>query len=41
VAPDKRGSETILLVEDEPAILEITTVILKSQGYKVLAALPR
>jgi CheY-like chemotaxis protein len=38
VAPDKRGSETILLVEDEPAILEITTVILKSQGYKVLAA---
>ena len=34
----KRGRETILLVEDEPAILNITTMILTNQGYTVLAA---
>ncbi len=32
------GHETILLVEDEPAILEVTTMILEIQGYKVLTA---
>lgn len=32
------GHETILLVEDEPAILKITTVILKRLGYTTLAA---
>jgi len=32
------GHETILLVEDEPAILNVTTVILTRQGYTVLAA---
>ncbi len=32
------GSETILLVEDEPMILDIGRVMLESQGYKVLAA---
>ena len=32
------GNETILIVEDEPAILEMTAIILKRQGYTVLAA---
>ncbi|MDA3957352.1 ATP-binding protein, partial [Oceanispirochaeta sp.] len=32
------ASETILLVEDEPAILQMTTLILESLGYTVLAA---
>ncbi|MDP3479964.1 MAG: response regulator, partial [Desulfoprunum sp.] len=33
-----RGSETILLVEDEPTILEVTTMMLQFLGYTVLAA---
>jgi PAS domain S-box-containing protein len=33
-----RGHETILLAEDEPALLELTTKMLKRQGYRVLAA---
>ncbi len=33
-----RGHETILLVEDEPAILKMTTIMLKRQGYTVLTA---
>jgi PAS domain S-box-containing protein len=33
-----RGQETILLAEDEPAILEMTTRMLECQGYTVLAA---
>ncbi len=33
-----RGQETILLVEDELAILEMTTMLLEMQGYTVLAA---
>jgi len=32
------GHETILLVEDDPAILSMTTVMLERQGYPVLAA---
>ena len=36
--PVMRGHETILLVEDEPAILEMTTMMLEMQGYTVLAA---
>jgi PAS domain S-box-containing protein len=32
------GHETILLVEDEPAILEMTTIMLEDQGYIVVAA---
>ncbi len=32
------GSETILLVEDDPMILEMTTTVLKMLGYTVLAA---
>ena len=33
-----RGLETILLVEDEPAILHVTAQMLRSQGYTVLSA---
>jgi PAS domain S-box-containing protein len=33
-----RGHETILLVEDEPAILRLTTTMLERQGYTVLSA---
>jgi two-component system cell cycle sensor histidine kinase/response regulator CckA len=33
-----RDSETILLVEDEPAILDITTMMLEQLGYQVLTA---
>jgi PAS domain S-box-containing protein len=42
--PDKRpdapagGHETILLVEDEPAILRMTTMMLELEGYTVLEA---
>jgi CheY-like chemotaxis protein len=32
------GHETILLVEDEPSILNMTTMMLERQGYTVLAA---
>ncbi|HOZ46729.1 MAG TPA: PAS domain S-box protein [Candidatus Hydrogenedentes bacterium] len=33
-----RGRETVLLVEDEPAILKLTTTMLGRLGYTVLAA---
>ena len=33
-----RGHETILLAEDEPAILKMTTKMLEQQGYTVLPA---
>ena len=33
-----RGKETILLVEDEPVLLELTTQMVEMQGYTVLAA---
>jgi len=36
--PSGRGRETILLVEDEPAILNVITMMLELQGYRVLAA---
>jgi PAS domain S-box-containing protein len=36
--PSERGHETILLVEDEPAILEMSTIMLERLGYTVLAA---
>jgi PAS domain S-box-containing protein len=34
-----RGSETVLLVEEEPPLLKMTETILKTQGYRVLSAL--
>jgi two-component system, cell cycle sensor histidine kinase and response regulator CckA len=34
----KGGNETILLVEDEPAILRLTSRMLERQGYKVFVA---
>jgi signal transduction histidine kinase/ActR/RegA family two-component response regulator len=36
--PVERGHETILLVEDEPAILKMATMMLERLGYAVLAA---
>jgi signal transduction histidine kinase/ActR/RegA family two-component response regulator len=36
--PAVTGHETILLVEDEPMILEMTTLMLTHQGYTVLPA---
>jgi two-component system, cell cycle sensor histidine kinase and response regulator CckA len=33
-----RGNETILLVEDEPTILEMASLILKGLGYTVVTA---
>jgi len=32
------GTETILLVEDEPGLLKVTRILLERNGYKVLAA---
>jgi PAS domain S-box-containing protein len=37
-APEARAGETILLVEDEPAILKLTTRMLELLGYAVLTA---
>ncbi len=36
--PSGRGHETVLLVEDEPSILRMTTMMLERQGYKVVGA---
>jgi CheY-like chemotaxis protein len=36
--PQARGHETVLLVEDEPAILKMTMLILEKLGYTVLTA---
>ena len=30
--------ETVLLVDDDPALLEVTSIVLASEGYKVLTA---
>ncbi len=38
VSPLSGGKETILLVEDEPGILEIATMMLEMQGYTILPA---
>ena len=37
-APIAQGHETILIAEDDSAILEITTIMLEQQGYRVLSA---
>ncbi len=37
VPPDQTGYETILLVEDEPKVLEMTKTMLQRLGYTVLA----
>jgi PAS domain S-box-containing protein len=36
--PAPKGLDTILLVEDEPAILNMVTMLLQKQGYTVLTA---
>jgi PAS domain S-box-containing protein len=36
--PARRGHETVLLVEDEPALLHLGTMMLEKLGYRVLAA---
>jgi PAS domain S-box-containing protein len=38
LGPDLSGKETILLVEDDPEILNIAMYMLETQGYTVLAA---
>ncbi len=35
--PDARGCETVLLVEDEPALLRLSKAMLEGLGYQVLA----
>jgi two-component system, cell cycle sensor histidine kinase and response regulator CckA len=37
-APSYRGTETILIVEDEDSVRDLVTEVLKAQGYSVLAA---
>jgi two-component system cell cycle sensor histidine kinase/response regulator CckA len=32
------GSETILVVDDEPGVQELVRIILSRQGYKILVA---
>jgi CheY-like chemotaxis protein len=37
-APGVRGSETVLLAEDDPAIRQLVSTVLQANGYQVLAA---
>jgi PAS domain S-box-containing protein len=34
----QKGSETILIVEDQPEVMELTSIVLKEAGYKILTA---
>jgi CheY-like chemotaxis protein len=36
--PLPRGTETLLIVEDEPSVRHLATTVLEAQGYKVLSA---
>jgi PAS domain S-box-containing protein len=36
--PPPRGAETVLVVEDEPGLLALTSIVLQRQGYTVLKA---
>jgi DNA-binding response OmpR family regulator len=38
LGPLPRGTETILLTEDEPALRELTNIVLSELGYRVLSA---
>jgi two-component system cell cycle sensor histidine kinase/response regulator CckA len=38
VSGSERGRETILVVEDVPALLELNKLMLEKQGYRVLTA---
>jgi CheY-like chemotaxis protein len=38
VLPERRGNETILLVEDEPMVRELSRQFLEEYGYRVLTA---
>jgi CheY-like chemotaxis protein len=35
---DARGSETIMLVEDDPSVRDLVRLMLESKGYRVIAA---
>jgi PAS domain S-box-containing protein len=39
VVPARHGNETVLLVEDEPAVRELTHMVLADRGYSILEAL--
>jgi hypothetical protein len=36
--PSPRGTETLLVVEDEPSVRQLTREVLEAQGYTVLSA---
>jgi CheY-like chemotaxis protein len=38
MAPSKGGTETLLVVEDEPSLRNLARTVLEKQGYKVLSA---
>jgi two-component system, cell cycle sensor histidine kinase and response regulator CckA len=38
MAPQRKGTETILLAEDEPSLREMVEEVLRLQGYRVLSA---
>ncbi len=38
VLPAPRGTETVLVVEDDPSVRQVTSTILTLQGYRVLVA---